>query len=255
MFTAWPAQYGKHYGGSDNEKRRNAAKRMWATSAEFQALTADQVSTGIRRMVDQCEYLPSLKQFLKMAERRPEDFGLPSVAEAWLEANNTRHLVMQGMACIWSHGAIPLAAKGLWHRMGMADEIGIKLVREEFERAYQAQVNRVVSGQDINPDLMQIEDRSSYAERQLIQSKIEIEQQMEKQGITADPAAARQALLSGLARGAVSKKPAAIHREDPVNPMADNDLWKKKQDILQKMAVQILGEEYRNDSRRNERQS
>ncbi len=196
MFTAWPAQYSKHYAGTDNEKRRNAAKRMWATSPEFQALTADQIQQGIRRMVDQCEYLPSLKLFITLSQSRPEDFGLPSVDDAWFEVNNKRHLMMQNPDTEFTHAAVKLAGRGLWQRLGMADEIGIKQVRAEFERAYQVQVSQVISGND-DSDLMRLEDRSGYAEKQLLQTKFDIEQQMQKQGINADPESAR-ARLRGL---------------------------------------------------------
>ncbi len=192
--AAVPAHFESMYGDTSKlkgeerrqelERKRQAritAKRLWMMTPEFQKLRADQVERAIVAIQLNCRFVPTMAEFLGLAADRPEDFGLPSSDDAWLEANSKRHLVMQGMACIWTHGAIALAGRGLWYRMGMADEIGMKQIRAEFDRAYQREAARVISGNDLSSELMQIEDRSSYADKQLLQTKFDIERQMAQQ--------------------------------------------------------------------------
>ncbi|WBA79579.1 replication protein P [Endozoicomonas sp. GU-1] len=208
--AAVPAHFESMYGDTTKlsgeqgrrelERKRQAritAKRLWMMTPEFQSLRADQVERAIVAIQLNCRFVPTMAEFLELASDKPEDFGLPSPDDAWLEANKRRQAVMEGVKVNWSHPVIALAGRGLWHQMGMADEIGMKKVRADFDKAYRRESSRVISGNDAGSELLKIEDRSGYADKQLLQAKFDIERQMEKQGIAADPEAAR-ARLRGL---------------------------------------------------------
>ncbi|GAA4652055.1 hypothetical protein GCM10023116_43390 [Kistimonas scapharcae] len=185
MKIAWPGQYDKHFGREGKEKEREAAKRMWMQDEAFSRLTEQQIAIGIKKMISGSEYMPSLASFVNFCKAKPEDLGIPSVAEAWREACNNSHEVLSHK---WSHQAVYLAGKQTdWHQIrGASGEKEVSRLRNQFGYCYQALVNRLMAGEDISGEIpLAITDQSRKTVEQMQErrGREQVAKAMEEYGI------------------------------------------------------------------------
>ena len=180
--TAWP-----------DEKALGSAQRSW-TKGFMDAGICDihQVEFGIK----QCRksgspFAPSIGQFIQWCTPGPEAYGMPTAADAWLEA-------LMGTA---SHDAVRIAANaiGLFDLRAAKQED--KAMRARFERNYEIVLRRAQANQPLDGKILtgighdsqktELERAEEYASRR--QAKL-----LEVQGIPSAGGAARAQLLARL---------------------------------------------------------
>ena len=180
--TAWP-----------DEKALGSAQRSW-TKGFMDAGICDihQVEFGIK----QCRksgspFAPSIGQFIQWCTPGPEAYGMPTAADAWLEA-------LMGTA---SHDAVRIAANaiGLFDLRAAKQED--KAMRARFERNYEIVLRRAQANQPLDGKILtgigydsqktELERAEEYAN--LRQTKL-----LEVQGIPSAGGAARAQLLARL---------------------------------------------------------
>ena len=180
--TAWP-----------DEKALGSAQRSW-TKGFMDAGICDihQVEFGIK----QCRksgspFAPSIGQFIQWCTPGPEAYGMPTAADAWLEA-------LMGAA---SHEAVRIAANatGLFDLRSAKQED--KAMRARFERNYEIVLRRAQANQPLDGKILtgighdsqktELERAEEYAN--LRQAKL-----LEVQGIPPAGGAARAQLLARL---------------------------------------------------------
>ena len=180
--TAWP-----------DEKALGSAQRSW-TKGFMDAVICDihQVEFGIK----QCRksgspFAPSIGQFIQWCTPGPEAYGMPTAADAWLEA-------LMGTA---SHEAVRIAANatGLFDLRSAKQED--KAMRARFERNYEIVLRRAQANQQLDGKILtgighdsqktELERAEEYAN--LRQAKL-----LEVQGIPSAGGAARAQLLARL---------------------------------------------------------
>ena len=180
--TAWP-----------DEKALGSAQRSW-TKGFMDAGICDihQVEFGIK----QCRksgspFAPSIGQFVQWCTPGPEAYGMPTAADAWMEA-------LMGTA---SHEAVRIAANatGLFDLRSAKQED--KAMRARFERNYEIVLRRAQANQPLDGKILagighdsqktELERAEEYASRR--QAKL-----LEIQGIPSIGGAARALLLARL---------------------------------------------------------
>ena len=180
--TAWP-----------DEKALGSAQRSW-TKGFMDAGICDihQVEFGIK----QCRksgspFAPSIGQFIQWCTPGPGAYGMPTAADAWLEA-------LMGTA---SHDAVRIAANaiGLFDLRAAKQED--KAMRARFERNYEIVLRRAQANQPLDGKILtgighdsqktELERAEEYAN--LRQAKL-----LEVQGIPSAGGAARAQLLARL---------------------------------------------------------
>ena len=180
--TAWP-----------DEKALGSAQRSW-TKGFMDAGICDihQVEFGIK----QCRksgspFAPSIGQFIQWCTPGPEAYGMPTAADAWLEA-------LMGTA---SHEAVRIAANatGLFDLRSAKQED--KAMRARFERNYEIVLRRAQANQPLDGKIFtgighdsqktELERAEEYASRRQIKL-------LEVQGIPSAGGAARAQLLARL---------------------------------------------------------
>ena len=180
--TAWP-----------DEKALGSAQRSW-TKGFMDAGICDihQVEFGIK----QCRksgspFAPSIGQFIQWCTPGPEACGMPTAADAWMEA-------LMGTA---SHEAVRIAANatGLFDLRSAKQED--KAMRARFERNYEIVLRRAQANQQLDGKILtgighdsqktELERAEEYAN--LRQAKL-----LEVQGIPSAGGAARAQLLARL---------------------------------------------------------
>ena len=180
--TAWP-----------DEKALGSAQRSW-TKGFMDAGICDihQVEFGIK----QCRksgspFAPSIGQFIQWCTPGPEAYGMPTAADAWMEA-------LMGTA---SHEAVRIAANatGLFDLRSAKQED--KAMRARFERNYEIVLRRAQANQQLDGKILtgighdsqktELERAEEYAN--LRQAKL-----LEVQGIPSAGGAARAQLLARL---------------------------------------------------------
>ena len=180
--TAWP-----------DEKALGSAQRSW-TKGFMDAGICDihQVEFGIK----QCRksgspFAPSIGQFIQWCTPGPEAYGMPTGADAWLEA-------LMGTA---SHEAVRIAANatGLFDLRAAKQED--KAMRARFERNYEIVLRRAQANQPLDGKILtgighdsqktELERAEEYAN--LRQAKL-----LEVQGVPSAGGAARAQLLARL---------------------------------------------------------
>ena len=180
--TAWP-----------DERALGSAQRSW-TKGFMDAGICDihQVEFGIK----QCRksgspFAPSIGQFIQWCTPGPEAYGMPTAADAWLEAQ-------MGTA---SHEAVRIAANatGLFDLRSAKQED--KAMRARFERNYEIVLRRAQANQPLDGKILtgighdsqktELERAEEYASRR--QAKL-----LEVQGIPSAGGAARAQLLARL---------------------------------------------------------
>ena len=180
--TAWP-----------DEKALGSAQRSW-TKGFMDAGICDihQVEFGIKHCRKSgSPFAPSIGQFIQWCTPGPEAYGMPTAADAWMEA-------LMGTA---SHEAVRIAANaiGLFDLRSAKQED--KAMRARFERNYEIVLRRAQANQPIDGKILagighdsqktELERAEEYASRR--QAKL-----LEVQGIPSAGGAARAQLLARL---------------------------------------------------------
>ncbi|WP_168709198.1 replication protein P [Halomonas borealis] len=126
--------------------------------AELAHLSVRHLELGIGRLRQQVReaaragdeaWPPQPVAFAALCEPRPEDVGLPAVAEAWREATANAHDPRQHR---WSHEAVHMAGSAVgWWELTHVLPSRVDRLERRFGREYQALINRVMAGEDLTP--------------------------------------------------------------------------------------------------------
>lgn len=183
--TAWP-----------DEKALGSAQRSW-TKGFIDAGIRDinQVEFGIK----QCRksgspFAPSIGQFIQWCTPGPEAYGMPSKADAWMEA-------LMGTP---SHESVRIAANATGQFDLRASKQDDKGMRARFERNYEIVLRRAQAGQPLDGKILTaIGHDSQKTALELADELAEQENQARiiKQGIPVDGASARELLMSKFRKG------------------------------------------------------
>ena len=169
----------------------DAAKAEWIKEFADEGIrTLEQIEFGIQ----ECRKLkkpfaPSVGEFIAMCAPGPEDFGMPNVGDAWIEALMTTY----------SHEAVKLAAEatGLFDLRGAKQED--KGLRARFERSYEIILRRAQAGQQLDGKIAtSIGHDSQKTEFELANELADqqVQAKILQQGIPADGKSARELLLA-----------------------------------------------------------
>jgi hypothetical protein len=136
IFPAW-----RHAFPTQGELDR--ARKTWAKAFIENGLTEkNQLMVGLRvARAQEVPFFPSPGQFMGWCKPTPEQFGLPSMEQAYREAISGRS----------SHPAVALARQETrWERQSLRE----CEYRKVFERAYTIAVRRVMNGEQLDLDIV-----------------------------------------------------------------------------------------------------
>lgn len=149
---AYHNQYMKTYGDASVLQK---AQKLWLRS--LLDIPAKRIIQAGQRVICEQEFLPTLHRFRKFCELTPEEYGLPTVRAAYMEAcMKPSPKIKQS----WSHPVVYHAGKSTgWHFLSNSSE---SMTFPIFERNYQILSKRAIDGEDITIDLPKaIEDKPS----------------------------------------------------------------------------------------------
>ncbi|WP_448675849.1 replication protein P [Pseudomonas sp. LY-1] len=181
--TAFPAWYEKHYG---NEKAEQLARRVWMTA--IQELGDEAVNRGLQRMVLECKFPPSPRDFMDLCKRVDD---LPTEAQAWDEA-------LRGT---YSHKAVKIAAEATSTFDLRAGTHNDKALKQRFERNYAIVMRRAQTGQPLEGRISKGIGHDSMRPREQVQleySRQEADRVVDTLETPKDPQACRAQLLATL---------------------------------------------------------
>lgn len=169
----------------------DAAKAEWIKEfADAGIRTLEQIEFGIQKCRKlKKPFAPSVGEFIAMCVPGPEDFGMPAVADAWIEALMTTY----------SHEAVKLAAEatGLFDlRVAKQEDKGL---RQRFDHNYAVVIRRAQEGQALDGKILtSIGHDSQKTEFELANELADQQTQARilQQGIPADGKSARELLLA-----------------------------------------------------------
>lgn len=131
--------------------------RQWA------GIKPSLVARGIENLRNRypLNWLPDPVEFAReYCRMQPEEHGLPTAHAAWMEACEHCH---DPVGWRWSHEAVQRAGRAIgWNVLrGFSNE---KRVRDDFEKAYQKLVDRVLSGESLDGGKhIALEDQNSLS--------------------------------------------------------------------------------------------
>ncbi|MDR5867276.1 replication protein P [Halomonas koreensis] len=147
MGDLFGAKFSSQWGAYDAEGK-------WL--AELTHLSVRHLELGITRCREQVReaarsgdeaWPPQPVAFAALCEPRPEDAGLPAVADAWAEACAHAH---EPRGHRWSHEAVRLAGNATgWWELRHVQPSRVDRLERRFGREYQALVNRVMAGEGL----------------------------------------------------------------------------------------------------------
>ena len=169
----------------------DAAKAEWIKEFADEGIrTLEQIEFGIQKCRKlKKPFAPSVGEFIAMCAPGPEDFGMPNVGDAWIEALMTTY----------SHEAVKLAAEatGLFDLRGAKQED--KGLRARFERSYEIILRRAQAGQQLDGKIAtSIGHDSQKTEFELANELADqqVQAKILQQGIPADGKSARELLMA-----------------------------------------------------------
>ncbi|WP_067517889.1 replication protein P [Endozoicomonas ascidiicola] len=180
--NSFPGQFLKYVreipGWEDHER-----KRLF-NDDDFRRLTARQIKSGLTTAC-KGEFLPSVGRLIQCCQPDLSELGLPDTEQAWQEACNHSHEVIQHR---WSHEAVYLAGRRVgWHAIRSAGgDIQVQRLRKLFAAAYQHLVDDTVRGADLRGEaIAALQDmrRQSEEEKAIRYGQFLVQQEMDKQGI------------------------------------------------------------------------
>ena len=169
----------------------DAAKAEWIKEFADEGIrTLEQIEFGIQKCRKlKKPFAPSVGEFIAMCTPGPEDFGMPAVGDAWIEA----------LIGVYSHEAVKLAAEatGLFDLRGAKQED--KGLRARFDRNYEIILRRAQAGHSLDGRIgAGISHDSQKTEFELANELADQQAQARilQQGIPADGKSARELLLA-----------------------------------------------------------
>ena len=169
----------------------DAAKAEWIKEfADAGIRTLEQIEFGIQKCRKlKKPFAPSVGEFIAMCAPGPEDFGMPAIGDAWIEALMTTY----------SHEAVKLAAEatGLFDLRGARQED--KGLRARFDRNYEIILRRAQAMQPLDGRIATgIGHDSQRTEFELANELADQQTQARilQQGIPADGMSARAQLMA-----------------------------------------------------------
>ncbi|ELU16560.1 hypothetical protein CAPTEDRAFT_203755 [Capitella teleta] len=180
--NSFPGQflkYEKQIAGWEDHER----KRLYSDD-DFRRLTARQIKNGLTTAC-KGEWLPSIGRLIQCCQPDLNELGLPGMEEAWQEACNHSHEVIQHR---WSHEAVYLAGRRVgWHGIRSASgDIQVQRLKKIFTDAYQHLVDDTIRGADLRGEaIAALTDmrRQSEEEKATRYGQFLVQQEMDKQGI------------------------------------------------------------------------
>lgn len=118
------------------------AKREWAFS--LAGYSRERIEYALERCKLELAWPPTIAEFCRYLIPRPEDLGLPTTREAYLEACQKSHAPLQAH---WSHAAVHLAARNTGH-FALRSEPE-RNTWPAFQKAYSDLVARVADGEEL----------------------------------------------------------------------------------------------------------
>lgn len=173
----------------------DAAKAEWIK--EFAAVgirTLEQIEFGIQKCRKISKpFAPSVGEFIAMCTPSAEDFGMPTAADAWVEA----------LIGTYSHDGVRIAANetGIFDLRAAKQED--KSLRARFDRAYAIVIRRAQDGQQLDGKILTGIGHDSQKTAFELANELADQQTQARilqQGIPADGKSARALLLAKFGR-------------------------------------------------------
>jgi hypothetical protein len=169
----------------------DAAKAEWIK--EFAAVgirTLEQIEFGVQKCRKMSKpFAPSVGEFIAMCTPSTEDFGMPTAADAWMEA----------LIGTYSHDGVRIAANetGIFDLRSAKQED--KSLRARFDRAYAIVIRRAQEGQPLDGKILTGIGHDSQKTAFELANELADQQTQARilqQGIPADGKSARALLLA-----------------------------------------------------------
>lgn len=168
-----------------------AAKEEWIKEFASEGIrTLEQIEFGIEKCRKlKKPFAPSVGEFIAMCTPGPEDFGMPSAADAWIEA----------LMAAYSHDAVKIAANatGLFDLRAAKQED--KGLRQRFDHNYAIVIRRAQEGQPLDGKILTGIGHDSQKTAFELANELADQQAQARilqQGIPADGKSARALLLA-----------------------------------------------------------
>ena len=191
LFRQLQAIFPAHKQAWPDDKALAAARRSWTKGFMVAGIcTLEHIRFGI----EQCRksgspFAPSIGQFIGWCTPGPEAYGMPSAADAWMEA-------LMGTA---SHEAVRIAANATGKFDLAKAKQDDKAMRARFDRNYQIVLRRAQAGEPLAGKILTgIGHDSQKSVLQLAEELAEQQAQARiiQQGIPVDGASARELLMA-----------------------------------------------------------
>jgi hypothetical protein len=143
MFTKFQLAYhNQFHKGFASDEQITMAKQLWLHS--LCDLPAERLVMGTKRAIKESKFLPTLQAMREFCDPKPEEFGLPSSYDAYVEACRAPS---PKAAYNWSHPAVYQAGKASdWFFLASNSESKAFPV---FARNYEILVERVLHGDEL----------------------------------------------------------------------------------------------------------
>lgn len=169
----------------------DAAKAEWIKEfADANIRTLEQIEFGIQKCRKlKKPFAPSVGEFIGMCTPGPEDFGMPQVGNAWIEA----------LIGVYTHDGVRIAANetGIFDlRCAKQEDKGL---RERFERNYAIVIRRAQEGQSLDGKILTGIGHDSQKTAFELANELADQQTQARilqQGIPADGKSARELLMA-----------------------------------------------------------
>lgn len=198
LFRQLQAIFPAHKQAWPDDKALAAARRSWTKGFMVAGIcTLEHIRFGI----EQCRksgspFAPSIGQFIGWCTPGPEAYGMPSAADAWMEA-------LMGTA---SHEAVRIAANATGKFDLAKAKQDDKAMRARFDRNYQIVLRRAQAGEPLDGKIFTgIGHDSQKSVLQLAEELADQQAQARiiQQGIPVDGASARELLMAKFGKRAV----------------------------------------------------
>lgn len=180
--------------GEEYSPEEMLSKREWA--GQLMNLTREQIDLGIgktkQKMVDgERDYVwPNIPAIAALCQPKPEDYGLPSIENAWAEADMHCQDVDKHQ---WSHPAVREAGKrtGWFEMVSAVTDKRRESLQATFGRHYDYLMHRVMQGKSVQGAQTLLESDKNKKAETLAERSVQFNDQkqlksMKEQGI--DPA-------------------------------------------------------------------
>ena len=191
LFRQLQAIFPAHKQAWPDDKALAAARRSWTKGFMVAGIcTLEHIRFGI----EQCRksgspFAPSIGQFIGWCTPGPEAYGMPSAADAWMEA-------LMGTA---SHEAVRIAANATGKFDLAKAKQDDKAMRARFDRNYQIVLRRAQAGEPLDGKILTgigHDSQKSALQRAEESAEQQAQARIIQQGIPVDGASARELLMA-----------------------------------------------------------